>query len=447
MKSPPRAPVPEADTTVLRVFAALFGLLLGIALLKFPNPGVMEKFVQGPENSYEWLLGSWPIAVGHGLLAIVAVIGLFAARWPPPAPRWLAFLPLAWLGWQLVAALHTQDASLTNPTLKHFLACVACFYLGFLVLSRAQHTSLFWGGLMAAFAIVIAVGFEQHFGGLEESRRYFYTYIYPELKVVPPEYLQKISSNRIFSTLFYPNALAGAVVLLLPPLLAVLLHARRLTIPSRCFLGVLLAGGAMGCLFWSGSKGGWLLAMLMGLIVLLRLPLAKRVKIALLASVLVFGLAGFFWKYADFFQRGATSVGARFDYWEAAAKTTAAHPFFGTGPGTFAIAYERIKRPESEMARLAHNDYLQQASDSGVPGWLAYTVFVFGTLAWTCLRKRIWEADWLSFAIWLGVLGWALQGFSEFGLYIPALAWPAFALLGWLLGTAGNQIDKSAHRR
>jgi len=42
--------------------------------------------------------------------------------------------------------------------------------------------------------------------------------------------------------------------------------------------------------------------------------------------------------------------------------------------------------------------------------------------------------DWTTFGVWVGVLGWALQGLVEFGLYIPALAWPAFALLGWLLG-------------
>jgi hypothetical protein len=40
----------------------------------------------------------------------------------------------------------------------------------------------------------------------------------------------------------------------------------------------------------------------------------------------------------------------------------------------------------------------------------------------------------LAFAVWLGVLGWALQGLLEFDLYIPALAWPALTLLGWLLG-------------
>jgi hypothetical protein len=46
------------------------------------------------------------------------------------------------------------------------------------------------------------------------------------------------------------------------------------------------------------------------------------------------------------------------------------------------------------------------------------------------------EEAWLRFAIWLGVLGWCLQGLVEFGLYIPASAWSAFTFLGWLLGTS-----------
>jgi len=43
------------------------------------------------------------------------------------------------------------------------------------------------------------------------------------------------------------------------------------------------------------------------------------------------------------------------------------------------------------------------------------------------------DASALSFAMWMGVLGWSLQSFLEFGLYIPALAWPAFAFFGLLL--------------
>ena len=90
------------------------------------------------------------------------------------------------------------------------------------------------------------------------------------------------------------------------------------------------------------------------------------------------------------------------------------------------------------MARLVHNDYLEQASDSGVVGSLAYALFIVGALAWSFPGQGRGQAtgadDWLAFAVWLGVLGWSLQGFVEFGLYIPALAWPAFAFLGWLLG-------------
>jgi O-antigen ligase len=174
----------------------------------------------------------------------------------------------------------------------------------------------------------------------------------------------------------------------------------------------------------------------------LRLPLGRQIKIGLVSVVLLAGLAGFFWKYAGFFHKGATSVVARFDYWEAGVRTATEHPILGTGPGTFSIPYQRIKRPESEMARLVHNDYLEQASDSGWFGFVAYTALIAGGLFWTFRRtfnpgatsSRDSGEMTLTFAVWLGVLGWGLQGLVDFPLYIPALAWPAFAFLGWLLG-------------
>src|SRR4051812_5332347 len=125
-------------------------------------------------------------------------------------------------------------------------------------------------------------------------------------------------------------------------------------------------------------------------------------------SVVVIGLAGFFVKYSGFFKKGATSVVARFDYWQAAAQTTKANPVFGTGPGTFGLSYAKIKRPESEMAMIAHNDYVQQASDSGIVGFLLYTGFIVACLI-VAGRLNDLREDWLKLGIWLGVLGWALQ--------------------------------------
>lgn len=54
---------------------------------------------------------------------------------------------------------------------------------------------------------------------------------------------------------------------------------------------------------------------------------------------------------------------------------------------------------------------------------------------------RITRGDWTLFSVWLGLLGWALQSFVEFGLYIPALAWTAFFLFGWLWAVARNGFD------
>jgi O-antigen ligase len=440
MKPKPQPAGTRTEQLLPSIFAGVFGAFLGLTLLKFGNPPITEKWVTAPEGWWDFLLGyPWPIGWAYGLLVLVGVAGIAVARWNAAAPRWLIALPLVWLGWQFMAGARSVDPELTKLTLKHFAAGVLCFYLGYFALSRVERVWLFWLGLVCAFLLVLAIGWDQQFGGLKQSRAYFMQYVYPQMKEVPPEYLKKVSSNRIFATLFYPNALAGVLLLLLPAMLAALWQPRRLLTPAaRWFLIGVVGAAGLACLYWSGSKGGWLLMLAIGLVALLRVPFSQRLKIAVVMGVLVVGLAGFFWRHAAFFQKGATSVSARFDYWRAAAQTAKGNPVLGTGPGTFAIPYQKIKRPESEMARLVHNDYLEQASDSGMPGLLAYALFIVAGLVWSFPRAGkaggTGSDDWLPFGVWLGVLGWSLQGFVEFGLYIPALAWPAFTFLGWLLG-------------
>ena len=404
-----------------------------------------------PTNAYEFVLGNqWPITWAYGLLGLVLLAGCFAARRNHSAPTWLLILPVGWVVWQVAASASSVEPELSHPTVAHFVACVVCFYLGYFCLSQVKDLRSFWLSLVCGLVLVEIFGWQQHFGGLEEARRYFYLYEFPKIKEVPPEYLKKMSSTRIFSTLFYPNALAGVIVLLLPLAMGFVGQARRLLTPAaRGFLAAVIAVGGLGCLYWSGSKGGWLLLLLLGLLALLRLPFGKTARIALVALILAGGLAGFFVRYSAFFRKGATSVTARFDYWHAAVKTATAHPLFGTGPGTFARPYQKIKRPESEMARLAHNDYLEQASDSGLPGFLFYTAFIVSALIFGMPRpwplatttetgassqgRPTMTPAWMTCCVWLGVLGWALQSLFEFGLYIPALAWPAFTFLGLLL--------------
>jgi O-antigen ligase len=460
------APRPNQRQVLGVIFAAAFGVFLGLSLLKFGNPPIMEKYTVAPTNVYEFVIGSpWPIAWAYWLLGLVAVIGLFVARWNGRSPRWLLFLPLLWLLWQMLCTACSVDARLSNPTLFHFIACLACFYLGYFCLSHVERMGCFWAGVLCGFVLVLAAGLEQHFGGLEATRRWFYAYVYTQAKEIPPEYLKKIASNRIFSTLFYPNALAGVLLLLLPPMLGLVWKVKsHFTNAALWFLAALIAVPALACLFWSGSKGGWLLMLILAVFWFFWMPFDRRCKAALIIIFLLFGGAGFAAKYAGFFKKGATSVVARFDYWRAALKISASHPLLGTGPGTFAIPYQEIKSPQAEMSRLVHNDYLEQACESGIPGFLAYTAFIVCLLSRTAPARKSGPevpspaetkqssgasgsspTDWLGFSVWLGLLGWALQALFEFDLYLPALSWPAFAFMGWLAGNpwrTTNAIDK-----
>ncbi len=435
---------PRDRTGPSEIFGGVAGLFLGLTLMKFGNPPILGALVAVPKSPLELLIEPWPVAWSYVLLGAVAVFGLFVAQWRLPSPRWPALLPLAWFGWQLVSAPGTVDGRLTWIVLPHFAALLAAFYLGLLALAPVRRLTWFWLGLLAGLAFVLWSGLEQHYGGLEATRRYIYSQ--PGWQHLPPEQLKRIGSNRIFATLLYPNTLAGVLLLLLPALtLATWQLGARLPRLGRLLATALLGWAGLACLYWSGSKAGWLIALALATVALLRLDFSRKLKRALVAVVLIGGVAAFAVKFAPYFARGATSVSARMDYWHAGWQTFLENPVRGSGPGTFSVCYRRIKPPEAEMALLAHNDYLEQASDSGLPGAVLFAAFVAVSLV--RLHRRCAE-DWLRFAVWLGLLGWALQSFVEFGLYIPAVGWVAFWFLGWLWGlpelAVRNGSDKSA---
>jgi len=424
------------------VFTGGVGVWLALALIKFGNPIILDQQIRAPANLDELLIQPWPVAWGYALLAFVFIVGWRCWSWHAPVPTWLLIVPVIWLSWQFVSATRTVDRTLTVATLPHFAACVAAFYLGLFALARVTRLGPFWLGLAGGFAVVLITGWKQHFGGLEETRRFFFSL--PDWQSYPPEFLKKISSDRIYSTLFYPNALAGLILLLLPVSLSIVWQVTRASVPWLKFAVVgIIAVLGLGSLYWSGSKTGWLIAMIQASAVFLQSRLRMRSKVIIVMATLSIGLGLFWVKYQDYFDRGATSVAARFDYWRAACQTLAKKPILGSGPGTFMVAYQELKPPEAEMARLAHNDFLQQGSDSGWVGLVAYIAWLWGAIT---LLGRKSRANWTVFSVWLGLVGMALQSVVEFGLYIPALSWPFFILLGWRLGTgeSPNGIDKES---
>lgn len=441
MRSPAPAPLPpprpgstpasvEAAGTL---FAGLFGLLLGLGLLKFGNPILLDHLVDTPKSLDEWRVFAWPVRFGFLGLALATAAGLrfVGSRWNPPGPRWILGLLALWLLWQAAATLTSQDRTLSVPVLAHFTACATCFVLGHFALSRVSQPRTFWLCLTAGLIGVIGMAFDQHFGGLEATRRMILES--PQAPTLSPEYRARIESNRVFSTLVYPNALAGVLLLLLPTGAWVAAQGgQRWGRRGAWCVGSAFAAAGLAVLVWSGSKSAWLLAMLATVLLLALGPLPLRAKLGLGTAFVALGLLAFGLVFREKLSRGATSVSARFDYWSAAVDGFRERPLLGHGPGLFKRVYAQRKRPESEMAQLTHNDYLQQAVDSGLPGFVAYSGLVLGGLLHRG-RARIREVGTRTFAVWLGLSAWFTHGLVEFGLYIPASAWCAFALLGWLV--------------
>ena len=451
-----------------RVFPLLFGLFLGLAIWKFGNPVILDHKITPPASLAEVWADAWPTHWSNWILTPLVLAGCWLAlsgraRWPGTRGLWL--LPLLWFGWQLLSATHTVDAFLTATTLWQFGGCVACYFIGALVLGREHTLRWLLVGVLAAFTFCLVRAVDQRLFEFPESRKLLvegertgWTNFPPEMvlemkrdgtiittngvDVANPAILARITRNRVMGTLVYPNALAGLILLLLPVSLTLACNSTRQLKPPihGAVIAMTCLLGGLG-FFWSGSKAGWLIGMALAAVWLLRLKWSRRVKWATLTTVLLVGVAVFALRFHNYFTAGATSVGARFDYWRAALQTTRDHPWFGTGPGTFQRPYAQIKSPDAEMARLAHNDYLEQFSDSGIMGGVCYAVWI--GLALVTTAKRAGRCGrYLQFSLFLGLLGWFAQGLVEFSLYVPALAWTAFTLLGCMLRVSANQFDK-----
>lgn len=427
------------------------GLLLGLGSLKFGTPANLAEMTSAPGNIYEFLLVSWPLNWGY-VLAVLVCAGLIVAGRGRVCANYLIYCGVGWILWNVIASFGTMDAVLTGQVMVHFWVVLLIWYTGWVIARRGVRYSWLFAGIALGVIWVIWNGCQQKFGGLEETRKFIYSQ--EGWQNLPAEFLYRIERDRIFATLTYPNALAAFLVLSVPCLMVWLhrvgesMHGKRL----GWVLSILAGISGLMCLFWTGSKTGYLVAAVqIALGTILWLPVSRKWKAGLVIGMLLLGGILFGWKYNDYFRDGARSLTVgRFGYWRAAVENVQSHPWTGSGPGTFMRVFQKIKRPEDEMARLVHNDYLQQATDSGLPAALFYIVLVFGTL-WSArgfLIRPQGTTDPGKFssylcASWIGAAGWSLQSFMEWTLYVPAISWLAFLLLGLLAGSLKSEKYKT----
>ena len=386
---------------------------------------VIQSLSVPPGELLEWLLFSWP-----NQLAVMFVFGLWLwLMWDSQRTAvradLLYVLPVAFLMTQVLATPGSICRQTSVDTLLHFAACVLLFYGAARYVRDGVGIKWILGALGLATLVTVVVALEQHFGGLQETREF----ALQNPGVVTEGARDRMMSDRVFGTLVYPNSLAGYLVLAMGPVLA-WIWGRKWERNAK-WIVVALAGGLMvWCLMLTGSRGG-LVALGAAVLAAAVCLSGRMLRVGLVVVVMV---GGVFFMTQGVMKRGTASGSARMDYWRGATQIARDHVWLGTGPGTFGSIYTKYKTGTNEDAQMAHNNFLQMWSDSGVPGFVVFALMWVVALrdGFRLVRER--SGDVAAVAILAGLTGWVAHGLVDFDLYVPGIALPAFVLLGVLQG-------------
>src|ERR1700678_2427823 len=115
---------PAGPDSTSPVFAVMAGLFFFVTIIKFGSPVVMDRYIDAPQDWRAAFYGLWPPHWAAWLFVPVALAGLWATQLDRTKLHWALFLPLIWLGWELVSATQTVSLALTKLTVTHFFVCV-----------------------------------------------------------------------------------------------------------------------------------------------------------------------------------------------------------------------------------------------------------------------------------------------------------------------------------
>jgi O-antigen ligase len=136
---------------------------------------------------------------------------------------------------------------------------------------------------------------------------------------------------------------------------------------------------------------------------------------------------------------------SRVSIWRGAAELIRHHPWLGTGLGTFPVAYTAVQTTFLGMfVNHAHNDYLELASDLGLPAALILFASIFLVLVRAIRAFLFAERDFERFVA-LGCVGSIvailLHSLTDFNLYIQANTMLFSMVLGLAMSTPQRNLQ------
>lgn len=339
--------------------------------------------------------------------------------------------------WTAVSSVFSVYPAASLRELYSVYGYVLFFFLAVNLLRTDRKREAALNALFVSTAIVSLYAVYQYFWGLDKTRLMVDIYHAGEFA---PEFIKRLGTQRAFSTFVYPPALAGFLTVVLPAAFAMFLRERERLKKSALAVVCLLSAFALVLTY---SKGGWVTlaasAVFFAFVWMkyIRKRLHTGALIALIALASVLALSVF-----SGVERRATARGfmasylVRYEYWLAAPGIISDYPLFGSGPGTWGSVYPEYKLLEAEETQMAHNNFVQAASETGPAGFVIFAWFFAAVLCAGFRHLRCGEGSpdekLLTAGALTGVAAFLVQSLGEFTFYIPGVAVSVFLLSGIL---------------
>ena len=439
-------------TCAVLAFGGTESVSLAITEIALLITAVVALFGFTPNKGWREIAGSARVPG-----ALLALVSLQLLPLPPQIPAWLrpSHRP-----WDLDSPGHPTNAFTTLSIAPHntraqllILVCCICVYFLAQIAVRRQAARK----RLVAFLLILG-SFEALYGLVEYLSGYQRIF----------GYIKKYNLEEATGTYVNRNHFAGFLEMVIPFGLALLLYqnsksaaraqqsAKKLkTILSgnnlprtglRLFAVVIMSAG----LFFSRSRMG-MVAALAALILMVVLYATQgrtgiwpaTVSLACVALlVLWLGAGNALGRFGNISDEYLSSGESRFSLWQGTARLIAGHPLLGSGLGTFPVAFTAVQNTFlGKFVNHAHNDYLEIASDLGLPAAL----LLFGAIVGLLFRvgRRVVSVEpRFDKAVALGCLGSIvailLHSLTDFNLYIPANAIVFSLILGLATAISAN---------
>jgi len=296
-----------------------------------------------------------------------------------------------------------------------------CFLILVCKLKENDTKYLIYTLFFACFVLGI-YGIYQYYWGFEITRQFVLSHK-ELLEKLPPTFLDRLESNRIFSRFIYPNVYASFLLTILP--------ISYFTTFEKNFYVKFFSWSVFFIAFYNliltGSIGGLFVFIFVFHIIVLSLIFPEKIFKRILPFLFIIEILIIIVAYKIGIFPHIHSFIDRLQYWKSSIYIFKEKPLLGVGPENFRFLYLKYKLPYSMEAKHAHSLFFETLTENGVIGIILLFSFLF-LVPYRVFKKG--RENFYLYGIGFSFLSLFLHNLIDFDFVDPSSSFLFFLLAG-----------------